>query len=52
MSETDLNKNIRRLVEGTPAPKFCLSDTNDTDVCLKDILGKKTILLAFLRGFA
>ncbi|MCF2142510.1 MAG: peroxiredoxin [Candidatus Heimdallarchaeota archaeon] len=34
---------------GDPAPNFCLPETNDTEVCLKDLKGKWAIIYFYPR---
>jgi len=34
---------------GDPAPNFCLPETNDTEVCLKDLKGKWVIIYFYPR---
>jgi peroxiredoxin len=37
---------------GTLAPNFSLIDINEKEIRLSDFTGKKTVLLALIRGFA
>ena len=45
----EMGKNIEI---GTPAPDFALIDIKENEIHLSDYEGKKTILLALIRGFA
>ena len=47
LSPTDL----QRIKVGQPAPDFTLEDMDGKSITLSDFRGKKTVVLAFYRGY-
>ena len=49
---TDLSPtDLQRIKVGQPAPDFTLEDMDGKNITLSDFRGKKTVVLAFYRGF-